>query len=166
MIFKKISEHNPLTPQEEEYFHLVDCIESFRRSSNILKELLGSELSKTLTNAVYKAAIIEYAKPYTPSHGDEKWKYRLAPPELTKSEARLHNVLMTLRDKVIAHSDLSPKQGKVFPGSATETRAAIVSLNADPKYPEASDVLSLVERTLTLLDERQLQLSSSLFLKT
>lgn len=163
MVFKSISKHTPLSPEEEEYFHLVDCIESFRRSIEILRELSNANIGRTLTDAAHKMAIIEYAKPYTSARGNSKFKYCLETPALCTSDTRLHDVLLTLRDKVIAHSDLTPKQGKVFSTSATESRPAIVSLNTDPQMPSVDRVLALVERTLELHQERRLQMSSSMF---
>ena len=165
MIFRKISEHHPLGLTEEEYLHLVVCIECFRRSANILRDLLTCELNKTLADAAYKSAIVEYVKPYSVSNGDAKFKYKLSMFELAPSDVQMHETLVVLRDKVIAHSDLTPMQGKVFPNSASEQTAAIVSLNSDPQFPAVSDVLDFVERVIVLANDRRLQMSTALFLK-
>ncbi|MFC0050078.1 hypothetical protein [Rheinheimera tilapiae] len=156
--------YQPLTEREEEYFHLVNCLSCFERAIKILEELDGhvDMISTTLQDAATRLAIIEYAKAYTSAFGSVKYRYKLTPPELSKENFYLHKVVMELRDKVLAHSDLIPKQGKVHYQPLGSTEPALVSLFTDPTLPSTEKLLSLFSETVGKIKITQQQLSNAL----
>ncbi len=163
MIFFGMQNYEPLSEQEEEYFHLVNCLECFGRAHKILKELISTDsVSPVLTDAASRLAMIEYAKAYTVAHGHAKYRYKLSPPCLSVEHEKLHRTILILRDKVLAHSDLVPKQGRIHHYPVESPEPALVSLNADPKLPKPDKLLSLVEKTIEELKIRRKQLSDDL----
>lgn len=158
-----MQDYKPLSEQEEEYFHLVNCLGCFGRAHKILKELVLSEfVSPVLMDAASRLAMIEYAKAYTVAHGYAKYKYKLSPPCLSAEHVRLHRTILILRDKVLAHSDLVPKQGRIHYYPIESPEPVLVSLNADPKLPKPDKLLSLVKKTIEELKIRQKHLSDAL----
>jgi len=138
-----------MTASEEEYVHYVECIDSLNRAWRILQELRAIEPKSGLHAMAFSFALIEYAKPYCRSDGTlKKGKnaYKLPPPDLPAEYLNLHQQILDLRDQVLAHSDLTLKEAKVYippyPGRPT------VASNRPPSLPDGEAVVALIERTL------------------
>jgi len=70
------------------------------------------------------------------------------PPELSESDKKLHRELITLRDRFLAHSDLSPKDAKVYVGEVSGQPLPLIVSNTDPQLPKPEAVRQLIERLL------------------
>ncbi|MEW6203817.1 MAG: hypothetical protein AB1516_00690 [Pseudomonadota bacterium] len=161
-MFHSSPNYKPLSPEEEAYFHIVMCLRDLEQCSALLEQLDGEEKLSEVQKAAYKLAIITYAKPFTSAFGVAKNKYKLGLDIVAKEHLGIHRHLMSLRDQVLAHSDLSPRQAKVFMNSATPDVAAIVSLSGDPRLPQMHSVKSVVAQVAESLKQRRLQLSNEL----
>ncbi len=83
---------------------------------------LHLEQPNTLRQAILEAAIIAYARPFTPNrypHG----KHYLASGVVPVDARQLHDEIIELRDRVIAHTDYEP----VAPRVKSETMGTSIS---------------------------------------
>jgi hypothetical protein len=139
-----------MTPNEEQYVHFVECIQSLNRAWRILKELSATEPG-VVRAAAYRMALVEYAKPYKGSYGTHrrgKHAYMLSPPNLTSEDIILHQRILDLRDQVLAHSDLTLKEAIVYCARVEGKPLVTVGANYPPSLPNVDSVLGLIERTL------------------
>jgi len=60
----------------------------------------------------------------------------------------LHREILTLRHKVLAHTDLTLKEAKVYVTSHKGRPIVTVLRNISPLLPDREDVITLIERTL------------------
>ena len=140
-----------ITDKEEYYVHHVQCIDSLNRAWVILQELNVIERSASIADAAFRCALIEYAKPYTRSDGIHKHGkngYELPEPSLSLEDLVLHRQILTLRHKVLAHTDLTLKEAKVYVGSYKGRVSVVVSTNVLSPFPEIRAVIDMIERTL------------------
>jgi hypothetical protein len=135
-----------MTAGDEDFVHYVDCIDSLNRAWSILRDLGGVERPSAVHAAAFRFALIEYAKPYTPSDGIHG-RRKLPPPNLPDLLA-LHEQILDLRDQVLAHSDLTVKQAQLHLHSFDGKPYYIVSSNFAGPFPSREAVITLIERTL------------------
>ncbi|EEF59912.1 hypothetical protein [Pedosphaera parvula] len=138
-----------MTAKEENYIHYTECCLGLNSAWRILKELQGIEKRTGIHYAAYCFALIEYAQPYTRSDGTHK-KYSIPspPPQLSPEELKLHEQIIRLRHKVLAHSDLTLKDAKMSIFSYGGSPHAMIAQNHLPQFPEINAVVSLIEHTL------------------
>jgi hypothetical protein len=142
-----------MTPDEERYVHFTECIESLTSAWRILKEL-ESVAPGVIRAAAYRMALVEYAKPYKSSFGAHKrgrQGYVLPAPNLSPDDIALHAKLLNLRDQVLAHSDLSLKDAKVYASRVHGQPFVTIGTNQLPSFPNTFAVIGLIERTLDLM---------------
>jgi len=96
-------------------------------------------------------ALVEYAKPFKQSHGTGNRRHSLRFPSLSSDDAALHQQLLNLRDQVLAHSDLTVKDAKLYLGQVGEKIMPLIVSNTTPQLPEKERVQRLVERVLDAL---------------
>ena len=140
-----------MTAQEEDFVHYVECIQSLNNAWVYLQAIRSTETKSALTAAAYRFALIEYAKPYTTSDGAHRNRkkrnaYKLPPPDLSDSDTKLHQKILDLRNKVLAHSDLNLLEARVYmpPYPSKPSYGG----NIPPSLPKIDDVIALIERTL------------------
>lgn len=140
---------------DEAYIHFQECLTDLNASWRIIEDLQGASIKPVLWAAAYHMALIEYAKPFRQSRGTNKRKHVLSPPALSEPDMKLHAKLLDLRDTVLAHSDLSVKDAKVYVGEITGQPLLLTISNTEPQLPELAVVKVHIER---MLDALQTQL--------
>jgi hypothetical protein len=133
---------------DEAYIHYEECNTSLNEAWCILGRLESSG-DPLLSKAAYHMALIAYARPFKESYGVDKRRHRLSlPPGLSASDQKLHQELIRLRDQFLAHSDLSPKDAKVYVGEVSGRPLPLIVSNTDPQLPKPEAVRLLIERLL------------------
>lgn len=133
---------------DEAYIHYEECNSSLNEAWQII-ERLQSSTDPLLSKAAYHMALIAYARPFKESYGANNRRHRMTlPPGLSVSDKKLHRELITLRDKFLAHSDLSPKDAKVYVGEVSGQPLPLIISNTDPQLPKPEIVRELIERLL------------------
>jgi hypothetical protein len=143
-----------MTPAEENFVHLDECIRNLNEAWYILQEIRAVTKGTAIHAAAFRYALIAYARPYTSSDGEHqkgRKAYKLSLPKLSTEEQKLHNQIIDLRHKVLAHSELIVKQAKVYAGRYGGRAKAIIVSNGLPQFPEIDAVISLIEHTLDSL---------------
>lgn len=136
-----------MSVDEEKFIHYVECIQSLNRAWRILQDLGEVEHPTALHAAAFRFALIEYAKPYTRSDGIHG-RRKLQPPQLPTELLTLHDRLLDLRNKVLAHSDLTLKQAKLHVSLIGGRPSYVISSNIAEALPSREAVINLIERTL------------------
>lgn len=142
-----------MTEEHEKYVYFQECISSLNAAWSIIDTLQSSVAHKTLAWAAFRMALIEYAKPYKSSRGVHKRNHILPIPDMSGEDKLLHECIIDLRDKVLAHSDISVKNAKVYVGKIGDRALPLIVSNAFPLFPSLADVRGLVERSLDRLYE-------------
>lgn len=136
------------THEDEAYIHFQECLTDLNSAWRILEELQQAKITPVLWTASYHMALVEYAKPFKISFGANKRKHVLPTPSLPESELQLHTRLLYLRDKVLAHSELSVKDAKVYVGEIAGQSFPLISSNTEPVLPDVAVVKTHVQRVL------------------
>ncbi len=140
-----------MTRDDEAYIHFQECLTSLNRTWVILGKLEGSGVDPVLRTASYHMALIEYAKPFKESRGANKRRHFLAFPSLSADDTALHSQLLALRDQVLAHSDLTVKDAKLYVGESNGRALPLIISNTAQQLPRTSQVRQLVEHLLDAL---------------
>ena len=130
---------------EERFIHYQESITSLNRAWRTICELEGIKPGTQVWAAAYRMTIIEYCKPFKKSHGKDKNNHSLPVPEFGQGMQELHDTLISLRDTVLAHSDLGPIDAKVVYGDDHEP---FIIKNTLPKFPSPSDIKEIIEFVL------------------
>lgn len=143
---------------EREYFVFFrQSIESLNDAWRILQELRGVKGSPVLLGAAFKFALIAYCKPYKVSHGNLKdakgrsVKHRLPEDHIPPEHLPLHRRILDARDQLLAHSDLTVLDARVYVKDAPSGRiAGYVKNNVHglEEMQHVASVIDLIERTL------------------
>lgn len=142
-----------MTAELENYVYFQECIGSLNAAWGIIDALQSSDAHETLLCAAFRMALIEYAKPYKSSRGVHKRKHVLPIPDLSEEDKLLHERIINLRDTVLAHSDISVKDAKVYVGIIGDRPLPFIVSNKLPLSPSFAEVRGLVERSLDRLYE-------------
>lgn len=137
-----------MNSDHEKYVHFQFCLTSLNRAWGIIDSILLSDERNGITRAAYELALIEYAKPFKISFGYENRRHSLSTPNFSEDELALHNRLLRLRDKVLAHTDIPEKDVKVYLGSSTDPRIPMMIQNTGPDLPELERTQELIETVL------------------
>jgi hypothetical protein len=98
--------------KEEEYIHFVSCIEDLNRAWNLANQI-AKESSNPLLSAAWQFALIEYSKPYLNSFGKIR-RYKLSEECIPEAYRDLHRRIVSLRSQLLAHSDLTIKDARLY----------------------------------------------------
>lgn len=145
-----------LTAAEEDYVHYVECIFSLNQAWWILKKLQETKQRHAITAAAFRFALVEYAKSYNGSDGiyrnrKKRNAYKLPTPSLSSEDLVLHQQILDLRDQVLAHSDMTWKEARVYLNRYEGKLHASFMSNGDLPFPEIEAVIGLIERTLDIM---------------
>ncbi|WP_157830674.1 hypothetical protein [Aeromonas sobria] len=156
-------DYKPLNAHEEEYFHVVMCVQDLAHCISILDVIkkIEGRLDK-IHEAAYKMAIIQYARPFTSAFGTVKYRYKQDSGIVERKHKWMHSHLISLRDQVLAHSDLTPRQATIFLNMANSDVAANVSMRAEPNLPDVNKVYELALQVFDALKAKKLSLSNRL----
>jgi hypothetical protein len=153
-----------MTPSEENYVHYTQCIDSLTNAWHLLKALDAAEPG-AVRAAAYRMALVEYAKPYKASYGTHKPRrqgYFIPTPNLPPEDVALHTRILRLRDQVLAHSDLTLKEARVYASRVQGRPLVAIGINQPPSFPNTSEVIALIERSLDLMDVQLAQLDEAI----
>lgn len=140
---------------DTEYIHYQESITSLNRSWRTLCELEASESGNAIWSAAYRMALIEYCKPFKVSYGKNRERLSLATPDLDHDDLALHEKILSLRDQVLAHSDLSVLDASVCYDRNALFPVPLIVSNAFVELPEVTDIKNLVELVLDVLYSKQ-----------
>jgi len=105
--------------------------------------------------AAYRMAVIEYAKSFTKTFGEHSEHYLPNYHEIifTSEQDSLHKYLLTLRKKVLAHSDIPILEPKVYLGEIAGEPFPLLIKNIAPSLPEHGEVKKLIETIINQLEQ-------------
>ena len=135
-----------VTPEQERFTFVHACVASFRSARMIRTDLDAAEsLPASIFNAAYRAALIDYAKPFKRSNGFDGRSNRLPLPDgLSQEQLALHDRIIAIRDQVFAHDDL-PAQGAAVHVSQTVDSTSAVILYVVPEFIQTPDLIELTD---------------------
>lgn len=158
-----------MTLQEEEYIHFVSSIEDLNRAWGILQEIRKSKDSK-LVRPAFQFALIEYSKPYVSSYGTAKKCHKLKDDYVPAKYHELHRRILTMRDQILAHSDLTVKEASLYVSKTASGKypPAIVQNVIDPTelFSKIDVIIELIEQTLNSMYEKVKVLEAALSINT
>jgi hypothetical protein len=137
--------------QEEEneiYIHFVTCIQNLNGAWIILQQIQERKAdsgSPVLIAAAFRFALMEYARPYLKSKGTEIRNHLLNERFIPLQHAALHRRLVSARNQIHAHSDLTVLDAKLYVEKAQNERLALASQNIIHGTEEFSNLEVLVE---------------------
>lgn len=130
---------------EEQFIHYQESITSLNRAWRTVCELEKTDSGTAIWAAAYRMALVGYCKPFKRSNGITQKSLRLNVPELSVELNEVHNQVTGLRDKLLAHSDLSSLDPEVY--YSAEGTANIIK-NCSPAMPSLNELRTLVESVL------------------
>ena len=139
-----------MTNTEERYVHFASCIDWLNECWRLLQDI-KVEKSNPLTAAAFRFAIILYSKPYRESRGNAIRKHRLETGFIPRKCLSLHIEILSERDQLHAHSDLTILDARLTVHRFEEKKSAQIvrnMLDATRLLPKLDDVIALVEDTL------------------
>jgi hypothetical protein len=142
---------------EEEYIHYQEAITSLNRAWRTLRELEKSPARNAAWSAAYRMAIVEYCKPFTVSQISKKERYKLPLPSVTDESKIIHDRLLELRNKFMAHSDLTALDAKIYYDKTAEYPTPLISKNILSDFPSVTEIKTQVETVLDALYQRESQ---------
>jgi len=147
---------------EEDLFYIKNSIQVFTNAWNILLELQkNNKVSPILFSASFQYALIEYAKAFKHSKGENK-KHRLDVTSYVKKDSLgLHKSILDARDQFHAHSDLTILDAKAHVGkdSILYVQNRIHGLE---KLDSINNIISLIKGVLDQLYIKREQLEQNL----
>ena len=153
-----------MTEVEERYVHFVSCIEWLNEAWALLGELRGNTGAK-FAGAAFRFALIQYAKPYKVSHGTQRRKLKLDDQFVPAKRRALHERIISRRDQLHAHTDLTVSDAVLYVGEFQGDKRAVLSRNhIDPLQDmrDIEEIIALVEGTLDAMYLERSRLESAL----
>lgn len=138
-----------MTAQEEAFVHFVSCITWLNNAWRIL-DTIRTQPENQLIGPAFRFALIEYCKPYKLSHGINK-KFKLDTSFIPQVRLPLHERIITSRDQVHAHADLTVMDAKLHVHEIMGQRYTLIPQNFISGTEELNDrsaIVGLIEATL------------------
>jgi len=145
-----------VTAQEEQYIHFVSCVDDLNNARWILLEIKQHQ-GHRLVGPAFQFALVEYAKPYRTSYGatltskGKPFPHKLDNSRVPIAHLDLHNRLLTARDKIHAHSDLTVRDAKLYVERLSHGISAVIAQNVIHGAQELHNIdliIELIEQTL------------------
>lgn len=140
-----------MSRKQEEFIFFQECLTRLNSAWAIIEALDTETSHKTVAWAAFRMALIEYAKPYKRSVGAHVKRHVLSFPQLSDQDRALHDEILRLRDTVLAHSDISVKDAKLYLGTIGGRPFPMIISNTLPLLPALSEARGLIERSLDQL---------------
>ena len=140
---------------DEEYVHYQESITSLNRAWRTLCELESTPPGNAIWSAAYRMVIVEYCKPFTISQINRNERYKLPLPRLTENREKFHTRLLELRNQIMAHSDLSTLDAKVFYDKTADIPAPLITQDVMGNLPIVSEIKNQVEAVLDSLYKQE-----------
>jgi len=138
-----------MTEQEENFVHFVSCITWLNNAWRLLKKI-QTQAENPLIGPAFRFALVEYCKPYKLSHGINK-KFKLDTSLIPKEHVPLHERIVSSRDQIHAHSDLTVMDAKLHVHEFMGQRHTSILQNiiyGTEELQNLQQILTLMEATL------------------
>ena len=138
-----------MTEQEEHFVHFVSCITWLNNAWRLLNTI-QTHPENPLIGPAFRFALVEYCKPYKLSHGINK-KFKLDTALIPKEHLPLHERIITSRDQIHAHSDLTVIDAKLHIHEFMGQRYTSIPqkvIFATEELPNLQEIVALIEATL------------------
>lgn len=138
-----------MTEQEEEFVHFVSSIDWLNNAWRLLN-IIRTQAENPLIGAAFRFALIEYCKPYKSSHGTNR-NFKLGTSYIPEELRQLHNRIISSRDQIHAHSDLTIMDAKLHVHEFLGQRYTLIPQNKIDGTEELSnlqEIIGLIEATL------------------
>lgn len=138
-----------MTEQEEQFVHFVACITWLNNVWRLLK-MIHTQFDNPLIGPAFRFALVEYCKPYKQSHGINK-KFKLDTSFIPKERLPLHERIISSRDQIHAHSDLTVMDAKLHVHEFMGQRYTLIPQNiirGTEELPNLLEIVALIEATL------------------
>jgi len=138
-----------MTEQEEHFVHFVHCITWLNNAWRLLN-MIHTQPDNPLIGPAFRFALIEYCKPYKLSYGINK-KFKLDTSLIPKVHIPLHERIVTSRDQIHAHHDLTIMQAKLHVHEFMGQRYTLIPQNIiydTEELPNLEEIVALIEATL------------------
>ena len=138
-----------MTEKEEHFVHFVSCITWLNNAWRLLNTI-HKQPDNSLVIPAFRFALIEYCKPYKLSHGINK-KFKLDTSLIPKEHIPLHERIITSRDQIHAHHDLTIMQAKLHVHKLMEHRYPLIPQNIiyeTEELPNIEEIVALIEASL------------------
>ena len=138
-----------MTEKEEHFIHFVSCITWLNNALRLLNTI-HTQPNNPLIIPAFCFALIEYCKPYKLSQGTNK-KFKLDTSLIPKEHIPLHEKIITSRDTIHAHHDLTIMQAKLHIHTLLEHRYTLIPQNIiyeTEELPNLEEIVALIEASL------------------
>ncbi len=141
-----------MTTQEEKYIHFVSSIVNLNNARHILLEI-NRIRDCSLVGPAFQFALVEYSKPYKNSRGvaSKGAMYKLEDSYIPSIHHELHKRILTARDQIHAHSDLTVKEAKLTVTNSSDGKDTTLvqnNINNREEFSNLDEIISLIEQTL------------------
>src|SRR5436190_9261000 len=135
--------------EEEEYLHFVSSIEDLNDAWTLLNKI-RQDRGNPLIYAAFQFALIEYSKPYLRSDGKLS-NHKLNDDLVPINYKGLHERILAARNKILAHSDLTVREAKLY--VTTTTAGKVVGkveniIYGTEELQNLDLIVDLIEKTL------------------
>ncbi|RFC33011.1 MAG: hypothetical protein DID91_2727703147 [Candidatus Nitrotoga sp. MKT] len=144
-----------MTEQEEKFVHFVSCITWLNNAWRLL-HTIHTQPKNPLIEPAFRFALVEYCKPYKLSRGINK-EFKLNTSFISKERLPLHERIISSRDQIHAHSDLTIMDAKLYVNKFMEQRYTLISQNTIHVIEELSNLQEIIALIETTLDNMYVQ---------
>jgi len=139
-----------MTEQEESFVHFVSCITWLNNAWRLLNTI-HTQSENPLIGPAFRFALIEYCKPYKTSYGITKPRFMLDTRYIPKECLPLHERIISSRDQIHAHSDLTVMDAKLHVHEFMGQRYTLIpqnKINGTEELSNLQEIVALIEATL------------------
>ena len=138
-----------MTEQEEHFVHFVSCIAWLNNAWRLLNTI-HTQPENPLIGPAFRFALVEYCKPYKLSYGMNK-PFKLDKSLIPEEYVLLHDRIITSRDHIHAHSDLTVMDAKLHVHEFMGQRYTLIAQNiidVTEVLPNLQEIVALIEATV------------------
>lgn len=138
-----------MTEQEEQFVHFVSCITWLNNAWRLLN-MIHVQFENPLIGPAFRFALIEYCKPYKLSCGVNR-KFKLGTSFIPKEYLPLHEQIISSRDQIHAHSDLTVMDAKLDVHEFMGQRYTLIpqnNIHGTEELSNLQEIVTLIEATL------------------
>jgi hypothetical protein len=153
-----------MTEQEEKFVHFASCITSLNNAWCIL-QTIQTQPGNPLVGAAFRFALVEYCKAYKSSRRINKKPLYLKTELIPHAYIPLHERIITSRDQIHAHCDLTVMEAKLHVHEFMGQTHAQISQNVITgleELPNLQEINALIEGTLKNMYIKEKKLEAAL----
>ena len=134
----------------EEFIHFATCMQRLN-SARVTLNAVKAASDSPLAGPAFRFALVEYATPYNRSDGPSKQRYKLTESYIPSEFLALHQRILTGRNTVHAHADLTVMEAKLYVAETRGTPSVTISsnyINGLEEMKNIDQIIGLIEGTL------------------